>query len=162
LGDIILELKNISKSFPGVKALDDVSFAIERGTVHALVGENGAGKSTLIKILAGIYHPEAGEVLLDGKLETFKAPIDSQMKGISVVHQELKLSETLTVAKTCSWGTSCTKTTWWIGRACACARRSYCASWAFRWTSTRRFPPCPWRKNRWWRSARPSTATAKC
>ncbi len=99
MGDIILELKNISKSFPGVKALDDVSFAIERGTVHALVGENGAGKSTLIKILAGIYHPEAGEVLLDGKLETFKAPIDSQMKGISVVHQELKLSETLTVAE---------------------------------------------------------------
>ncbi len=99
MGDIILELKNISKSFPGVKALDDVSFQIERGTVHALVGENGAGKSTLIKILAGIYHPEEGEVLLGGNKEAFKAPIDSQMKGISVVHQELKLSETLTVAE---------------------------------------------------------------
>ena len=99
MSDIVLELKNISKSFPGVKALDDVSFQIERGTVHALVGENGAGKSTLIKILAGIYYPEAGEVLINGKSETFKAPIDSQMKGISVVHQELKLSETLTVAE---------------------------------------------------------------
>lgn len=99
MNDNILELKGISKSFPGVKALDDVSFAIQRATVHALVGENGAGKSTLIKILAGIYHPEAGEVLLDGKPETFKTPFDSQMKGISVVHQELKLSETLSVAE---------------------------------------------------------------
>jgi ABC-type sugar transport system ATPase subunit len=99
LSDIILELKNISKSFPGVKALDDVSFSIERGTVHALVGENGAGKSTLIKILAGIYHPEDGQVLINGAPEAFKAPIDSQMKGISVVHQELKLSETLSVAE---------------------------------------------------------------
>jgi ABC-type sugar transport system ATPase subunit len=99
LSDIILELKNISKSFPGVKALDDVSFSIDRGTVHALVGENGAGKSTLIKILAGIYHPEEGQVLINGVPEAFKAPIDSQMKGISVVHQELKLSETLSVAE---------------------------------------------------------------
>ena len=99
MSDNILELKNISKSFPGVKALDDVSFSIERGTVHALVGENGAGKSTLIKILAGIYHPEAGEVLVDGKAEVFKTPVDSQWKGISVVHQELKLSETLSVAE---------------------------------------------------------------
>ena len=99
MSDNILELKNISKSFPGVKALDDVSFSIERGTVHALVGENGAGKSTLIKILAGIYHPEVGEVLVDGKAEVFKTPVDSQCKGISVVHQELKLSETLSVAE---------------------------------------------------------------
>ena len=99
MSDIILELKNISKSFPGVRALDDVSFSIERGTVHALVGENGAGKSTLIKILAGIYHPETGETLVDGKAEVFKTPVDSQVKGISVVHQELKLSETLSVAE---------------------------------------------------------------
>ncbi len=99
MSDNILELKNISRSFPGVKALDDVSFSIERGTVHALVGENGAGKSTLIKILAGIYHPEEGQVLLDGKAEVFKTPVDSQCKGISVVHQELKLSETLSVAE---------------------------------------------------------------
>ncbi len=99
MAEPILSLKGISKSFPGVKALDSVSFDIARGTVHALVGENGAGKSTLIKILAGIHHPEAGTVVLDGKAETFKSPFDSQQKGISVVHQELKLSETLSVAE---------------------------------------------------------------
>ncbi len=99
MSDFILELKNISKSFPGVKALDNVSVSIERGTVHALVGENGAGKSTLIKVLAGIYHPENGEVYLDGVKTTFRTPFDSQQKGISVVHQEFKMSESLSVAE---------------------------------------------------------------
>ena len=99
MSDIILELKNICKSFPGVKALDDVSFSIERGTVHALVGENGAGKSTLIKVLAGIYTPESGNLIFDGKERHFKTPSESQQTGISVVHQEIKLSETLSVAE---------------------------------------------------------------
>ena len=63
----ILTLKNITKEFPGVKALDDVTINIERGTIHGLVGENGAGKSTLIKVLAGIYQPNKGEIILDGK-----------------------------------------------------------------------------------------------
>ena len=99
MADHILELKNITKVFPGVKALDRVSIAIERGTVHALVGENGAGKSTLIKVLAGIYHPEEGEVCLDGVKTELRTPYESQQKGISVVHQELKMSETLSVAE---------------------------------------------------------------
>ncbi len=100
MSDNILELRGICKSFPGVKALDDVSFDIQRGTVHALVGENGAGKSTLIKVLAGIYQPEKGEVLFDGKKRIcFKTPSESQAAGISVVHQEVKLSETLSVAE---------------------------------------------------------------
>lgn len=63
----ILTLKNITKEFPGVKALDDVTINIERGTIHGLVGENGAGKSTLIKVLAGIYQPNKGEIILDGQ-----------------------------------------------------------------------------------------------
>jgi ABC-type sugar transport system ATPase subunit len=82
-----------------VKALDKVSVSIQRGTVHALVGENGAGKSTLIKVLAGIYHPEEGEVFLDGVKVDLRTPYESQQKGISVVHQELKMSETLSVAE---------------------------------------------------------------
>ncbi|HHW30685.1 MAG TPA: sugar ABC transporter ATP-binding protein [Clostridiaceae bacterium] len=97
--DIILSIRNISKSFPGVKALDDVSFDMERGTVHALLGENGAGKSTLIKILAGIYQPDSGEFIFDGTKMHFRTPYESLKAGISVVHQEFKLAETLTVTE---------------------------------------------------------------
>jgi ABC-type sugar transport system ATPase subunit len=95
----ILCIEHISKSFPGVKALNDVTFSIKQGCVHALAGENGAGKSTLIKILAGIYKVDEGRVLLNGKELFFKEPVDAQRAGISVIHQELKLSETLTVAE---------------------------------------------------------------
>lgn len=99
MDDIILQMKHVSKLFPGVKALDDVSFTIRRGRVHALMGENGAGKSTLIKILAGIYNHYDGEILLDGQPLRLKSPSDSQKHGISVVHQEIKLAETLTVTE---------------------------------------------------------------
>ena len=88
----ILTLKNITKEFPGVKALDDVTINIERGTIHGLVGENGAGKSTLIKVLAGIYRPNKGEIILDGKPCRFNGPIEARRAGISVVHQEIKLA----------------------------------------------------------------------
>ena len=95
----ILTLKNITKEFPGVKALDDVTINIERGTIHGLVGENGAGKSTLIKLLAGIYQPNKGEIILDGKPCRFNSPIEARRAGISVVHQEIKLAEPLSVAE---------------------------------------------------------------
>ncbi len=95
----ILALKGISKSFPGVKALDNIDLNVARGSIHALVGENGAGKSTIIKILAGIYQPDAGTVEFDGEPRWFRKPSDSKFAGISVVHQELKLSETLSVAE---------------------------------------------------------------
>lgn len=96
---VILELRQISKTFPGVKALDDVSISIKEGHVHALVGENGAGKSTLIKILAGIYTKYDGEIWLQGEKVSFATPNDAKLKGISVVHQELKLSEPLSIAE---------------------------------------------------------------
>lgn len=97
--DNLLAIHNVSKSFPGVKALDDVSFNVEKGTVHALVGENGAGKSTLIKVLAGIYKNDLGQVFVNDKLLKLKTPSDATNAGISVVHQELKLSETLSVTE---------------------------------------------------------------
>ena len=87
--DILLEMKNVSKSFPGVRALDGVSFSVRRGSVHALMGENGAGKSTLMKILFGIYSPDAGEIFLDGKRISFKSSAEALSAGVAMVHQEL-------------------------------------------------------------------------
>ena len=95
----ILQVKGICKEFPGVKALDDVTFNIKKGTIHALVGENGAGKSTLIKILAGIYQVYSGDIILDGETVKFASPSAAQQAGISVVHQELKLAEELSIAE---------------------------------------------------------------
>lgn len=97
--EIILDIKNITKTFPGVKALTDVSFQVKKGSVHALVGENGAGKSTLIKILTGVYKADSGHFLFKGEEAHVTKPLEAQKLGLSVVHQEIKLSETLTVAE---------------------------------------------------------------
>lgn len=84
-----LEMKHISKSFPGVKALDDVSLAVSPGSVHALMGENGAGKSTLMKCLFGIYNEDEGEIFLDGEKVSFSTTKQAMENGVSMVHQEL-------------------------------------------------------------------------
>lgn len=89
--ELLIELKNISKSFPGVKTLDRVSFQLRPGEVHALVGENGAGKSTLIKIISGVYQPDEGEIYLFGKKRTNLNPRITRDLGIAVIHQELSL-----------------------------------------------------------------------
>ena len=83
----LLEMRGITKEFPGVKALDGVTFALEAGQLHALVGENGAGKSTLMKILGGVYpHPDyGGEVVVDGEVRRFKSVHDAEAAGIAVV-----------------------------------------------------------------------------
>ena len=87
--DVLLEMKNICKSFPGVKALDNVSLTVKRGTVHALMGENGAGKSTLMKCLFGIYNKDSGTILLEGKEVNFKNSREALDNGVAMVHQEL-------------------------------------------------------------------------
>lgn len=89
VNDYILEMKNITKVFPGVKALDDVSLRVRPGTVHSLMGENGAGKSTLMKCLFGIYALDQGEIILDGKKVNFSGPAEALQNHISMVHQEL-------------------------------------------------------------------------
>lgn len=88
-GPVLLEMKNITKEFPGVKALDNVSFTLESGTVHALMGENGAGKSTLMKCLFGIYAKNSGEILIEGKSVNFISTKQALDNGVSMVHQEL-------------------------------------------------------------------------
>ena len=97
--DYILQMSHITKEFPGVKALDDVTFGIRRGEVHALVGENGAGKSTLMKILSGEHTDYKGEILLDGEKVRFKGIKQSEAAGIAIIHQELGLIQTLNVCE---------------------------------------------------------------
>lgn len=87
--NVLLEMKNISKNFPGVKALDNVSLTVKRGTVHALMGENGAGKSTLMKCLFGIYSKDSGKIYLEGRPVSFKNPKNALEHGVAMVHQEL-------------------------------------------------------------------------
>ncbi|UVC07199.1 sugar ABC transporter ATP-binding protein [Rhizobium sp. TH2] len=99
--DIILEMRNITKAFPGVKALDDVSFKVREGEIHALVGENGAGKSTLMKVLSGVYPAGTyeGEIIYDGEARRFSTISDSEHLGIIIIHQELALVPLLSIAE---------------------------------------------------------------
>ncbi|WP_410615509.1 sugar ABC transporter ATP-binding protein [Amycolatopsis sp. lyj-109] len=94
----VLEVTGVTKRFPGTLALDDVSFALAPGEVHALVGENGAGKSTLIKVLTGVHQPDEGEVRHLGEPVTFKRPIDAQRAGISTIYQEVNLVPLMSIA----------------------------------------------------------------
>ncbi|MDR1579110.1 MAG: sugar ABC transporter ATP-binding protein [Synergistaceae bacterium] len=97
MSETILELVNISKQFPGVKALDNVCFDIKKNEIHGLIGENGAGKSTLMKILSGIYQADAGDILLHKEKKVFLTPVEARKNHISIIHQELNLCNNLRV-----------------------------------------------------------------
>jgi rhamnose transport system ATP-binding protein len=97
--ELVLALRGVSKSFPGVRALTDVSFDVHAGEVHALLGENGAGKSTLIKIVSGVYPPDTGEIAVEGKPVRFLSPREAQSQGIATIYQEFSLYPELTVAE---------------------------------------------------------------
>ena len=99
MGDVILTLNEIDKSFPGVHALDHVNFEVKKGEVHALMGENGAGKSTLMKVLTGIYTKDSGTIIYEGKEVNFNSTREAQDAGIVIVHQELNMLGHLTVAQ---------------------------------------------------------------
>src|SRR5512134_3876482 len=95
----LLQLSNISKSFGGVKALQDVSLAIAQGRIYTLVGENGCGKSTLIKIIAGVYTADSGTITIDGKDHHTFRPIDAIRAGVQVIYQDFSLFPNLSVAE---------------------------------------------------------------
>ncbi|MCF8019524.1 MAG: sugar ABC transporter ATP-binding protein [Vallitaleaceae bacterium] len=97
--NIILSIQDVEKSFPGVKALDQVSIDIRRGEVHGLVGENGAGKSTLMKILSGVLKKDAGTITFDGAIVHHTSPVESQRMGMSIIYQELNLVNTMSVGE---------------------------------------------------------------
>ena len=99
MGEVILTMKDIDKSFPGVHALDHVNFEVKRGEVHALMGENGAGKSTLMKVLTGIYTKDSGTITFEGKETEFHNTREAQDAGVVIVHQELNMLGHLTVAQ---------------------------------------------------------------
>ena len=111
----VLEMKNIHKSFPGVRALDGVDFSLCEGEIHALMGENGAGKSTLIKVLTGVYEKDEGDIFLKGhdKAVAIRSPQDAQNLGISTVYQEITLCPNLTVAENMYIGRGKSKLTKW-------------------------------------------------
>ena len=101
MAKILLEMKNITKTFPGVKALDNVNLQVEEGEIHALVGENGAGKSTLMNVLSGIYPygTYEGDIIYDGEICKFNTIKDSEAKGIVIIHQELALIPYMTIGE---------------------------------------------------------------
>lgn len=97
--EYVLEVVDVRKEFPGVLALDNVQLKIRPGTVHALMGENGAGKSTLMKVIAGIYQPDQGEIRLRGEVVTLETPLKAQESGVAMIHQELLLMNSMTVSE---------------------------------------------------------------
>ena len=96
--DIAVAMRGITKRFPGVLALDDVTLEVHRGELHAICGENGAGKSTLMKILSGVYTPDEGQLEVAGHTVRFSGTRDAERAGIAIIHQELALVEDLSVA----------------------------------------------------------------
>ncbi|NLC95549.1 MAG: ATP-binding cassette domain-containing protein, partial [Bacilli bacterium] len=97
--EYVVEMLNITKTFPGIVANDDVTFRLRKGEIHALLGENGAGKSTLMSILFGLYQPDKGEIRIKGKPVKIKNPNDANDYGIGMVHQHFKLIHNFTVAE---------------------------------------------------------------
>lgn len=97
MSEYVVELRNCTKTFPGVKALDNMQLAVKPGEILGLIGENGAGKSTLIKILTGVYHADEGEIYVNGEKKSFKTPNDSAAAGIACVYQELNIEKLLNV-----------------------------------------------------------------
>ncbi|EFA4878494.1 sugar ABC transporter ATP-binding protein [Escherichia coli] len=113
MSETFLQMKHITKRFPGVLALNDVQFTIRRGEVHALLGENGAGKSTLMKILSGVYQPDEGEIIFEDKPVSFSDPLSAQNVGITIIHQEFNLFPELTVEENIFIGREfCKKNRW--------------------------------------------------
>jgi simple sugar transport system ATP-binding protein len=110
--DTALLMRNITKRFPGVLANDQVEFQARRGEIHALLGENGAGKSTLMNILTGLYWPDEGEILIDGKPVNLRTPRDAAEAGVGMVHQHFRLVSSLTVAENITLGIK-TEGFWW-------------------------------------------------
>ena len=107
--EYVIEMLNITKEFPGIKANDNITLQLKKGEVHALLGENGAGKSTLMSVLFGLYQPEQGTIKKDGEVVTIRDPNDATALGIGMVHQHFKLVECFSVLDNIILGVEDTK-----------------------------------------------------
>nr|WP_277755551.1 ATP-binding cassette domain-containing protein [Vibrio furnissii] len=125
-----LEFRNISKHFPGVKALSNISFRANAGSIHALMGENGAGKSTLLKTLSGLHQPTEGHIAIDGQELSLTNTTDALNQGIAIIYQELNLVPELSVAENIFLGNSRPKTAAWIPKPSIVRPASNCCVWA--------------------------------
>ena len=113
MSETFLQMNHITKRFPGVLALSNVNFTLRKGEVHALLGENGAGKSTLMKILSGVYQPDEGDIIFEGKPVSFSDPLSAQNAGITIIHQEFNLFPELTVEENIFLGREFCKNNRW-------------------------------------------------
>ena len=157
----VLEVRHATKSFPGVKALDDVSLEIRKNEVVGLIGENGAGKSTLLKVLNGVYSIEAGEIRVNGRATPIAGPRDAFDHGIAMVFQEQSILTTLSVAENIFLGRENEFARWGVLDKAAMTppRRWSSARCTSTSTRPRRAPTSRSRSGRWWRSRRRSRST---
>ncbi|HZC58624.1 MAG TPA: sugar ABC transporter ATP-binding protein [Chthoniobacterales bacterium] len=112
----LLKISGISKRFPGVQALQEVSFDVAEGSIHAVMGENGAGKSTLMQVIAGVHQPDSGTIEFGGQTVRFNNPAEAQAKGIAIVYQELNLAPNLSIAENIFLGIEPRRTLWFLDR----------------------------------------------
>ena len=149
---VVLTMRGICKTFPGVRALQNVDFTLRKGEIHALMGENGAGKSTLIKVLTGVYDKDAGEIRLDGVdgAVTIRSPQEAQEIGISTVYQEITLCPNLTVAENMYIGRGKGIGVQWKKWRRRLANS--CKAWVYRPGRSSSWVPAPWLCSRWWLS----------
>ncbi len=147
-GEVLLTMTNVSKSFPGVKALDHANLSVRSHSVHALMGENGAGKSTLLKCLFGIYAKDEGEILFLGKPVNFKTSKEALENGISMVHQELNLVRQTSVMDNLWLGRYPLKGPLWITRKCTVIPKRFLMNWTLMLIQGKKSPNSPFHKCR--------------
>ena len=159
----MLRIESISKSFPGVNALANMTIDLRHAEVHAVCGENGAGKSTLMKIITGIYKPDHGTMTLNGEPLDVRNPNEAYARGIAIIFQETSLFPDLTVLENIFMGHEIKKPL--FGSAKIFSILDYAAmrkqagrfsdAWRWRWISTRASPISASQRSRWWKSPRP-------
>ena len=154
----VLELRGITKSFPGVLANDNISFTLEKGEIHALLGENGAGKTTLMNILYGLYKPDKGEILVNDQVVDIQGPNDAIARGIGMVHQHFMLVPVMTVTENVMLGNESTATgSCWTGRLVAKRIREISDQYGLDVDPNLSSTTCRWASSNAWRSSRSST-----